>query len=177
MRPEVHSPNQPEGDIAKLPLFPTMAKGRGGTVHERDQSAYRDALDPAMFDVQPRPIRALSCCQPKRPAMRFPYRNMFEGPGSITARILAMPFRNTDSTKKAHGPMLRSGKELEPRSGCHVCTLIEPFVSRHSLQLAVEAICKADVAVFDTTDFKQPGLMLLLGVRSVARRGTTIYGA
>lgn len=38
---------------------------------------------------------------------------------------------------------------------------------------AVEALCRADIAVFDVTDY-DAGTMLLLGVRSVARRGVTV---
>ncbi|MFY9572703.1 MAG: hypothetical protein WAV20_14985, partial [Blastocatellia bacterium] len=37
----------------------------------------------------------------------------------------------------------------------------------------VRALCKADVAVIDVTDY-EPGIMLLLGIRSVVRRGVTL---
>jgi Effector-associated domain 1 len=47
------------------------------------------------------------------------------------------------------------------------------FASQQSLTRAIEALCKAEVAVFDLTGF-EPGIMFLLGVRSVARRGVTI---
>lgn len=39
---------------------------------------------------------------------------------------------------------------------------------------AVRALCKADIAIFDLTEYTQPGMMLLLGIRSVARRSVTI---
>lgn len=38
---------------------------------------------------------------------------------------------------------------------------------------AVRALCKADIVVFDLTGY-EPGMMLLLGIRSVVRRGVTI---
>ena len=49
----------------------------------------------------------------------------------------------------------------------------QAFASVGKLRAAVRALCRADVAVFDVTRW-QPGVMLLLGIRSVARRGITI---
>src|SRR5262249_36863479 len=47
------------------------------------------------------------------------------------------------------------------------------FTSTKELQAAVHALCRAEVAVFDITKM-QPGVMFLLGIRSVARRGVTV---
>ena len=47
------------------------------------------------------------------------------------------------------------------------------FESKASVSAAIDALCKAEVAVFDLTGF-QPGVLILLGIRSVARRGVTL---
>src|SRR5262249_22120738 len=51
------------------------------------------------------------------------------------------------------------------------------FASSQDLRAAVRALCRADIAVFDITQL-QPGVMILLGIRAVARRGVTVcsYG-
>ena len=47
------------------------------------------------------------------------------------------------------------------------------FRSEASLERAIEALCKAEVAVFDLTNF-EAGVIFLLGIRAVARRGVTL---
>jgi hypothetical protein len=47
------------------------------------------------------------------------------------------------------------------------------LASKVKYEVTIKALCEADVVVFDVTNF-EPGVMLLLGVRSVARRGVTI---
>jgi hypothetical protein len=51
--------------------------------------------------------------------------------------------------------------------------IAEAFTTPSALERAVEALCRADIVVFDIGRY-QPGTMLLLGVRSVVRRGVTI---
>jgi hypothetical protein len=50
------------------------------------------------------------------------------------------------------------------------------MASPDGLENAIEALCQADIAVFDVTNY-EPVVMLLLGVRSVVRRGVTIASA
>lgn len=51
------------------------------------------------------------------------------------------------------------------------------IASPERLRNTVTALCQAEIAVFDVTDY-EPAVMLLLGIRSVVRRGVTIasYG-
>src|ERR1700730_9169604 len=51
VRPELHSPEQLDGDIAKLPLFPVLlpSGGHGALLTER-RSRFLDALDPRTFN-------------------------------------------------------------------------------------------------------------------------------
>jgi hypothetical protein len=52
-------------------------------------------------------------------------------------------------------------------------SLAQAFSSTAELKKAVEKLCRADVAVFDITEL-QSGVMCLLGIRSVVRRGVTV---
>ena len=47
------------------------------------------------------------------------------------------------------------------------------FNTENQLAAAIRAVCEADLAVFDITDF-EPGVLVLLGIRSAVRRGVTI---
>lgn len=47
------------------------------------------------------------------------------------------------------------------------------FESEEPYRQAIIALCRADIAVFDLTNY-EPGIMFLLGVRSAVRRGVTI---
>jgi hypothetical protein len=54
-----------------------------------------------------------------------------------------------------------------------VLSVLDVFASTHSLDIAVRAIAEADLAVFDVTAF-EPGIMLLVGIRSACRRWLTV---
>jgi hypothetical protein len=48
--------------------------------------------------------------------------------------------------------------------------------SQDGLENAIHALCQAEIAVFDLTNY-EPAVMLLLGIRAVARRGVTVASA
>jgi hypothetical protein len=52
--------------------------------------------------------------------------------------------------------------------------LVEEFQTPHRFGRAVRALCRADIVVFDLTEKECPEAFVLLGIRSVARRGITI---
>jgi hypothetical protein len=52
--------------------------------------------------------------------------------------------------------------------------LAEEFQTPHRFGRAVRALCRADIVVFDLTEKQYPEAFVLLGIRSVARRGITI---
>ena len=54
-----------------------------------------------------------------------------------------------------------------------VFSVLDAFASGQTLDIAVRAIAEADLVVFDVTDF-EPGIMLLVGVRSACRRWLTV---
>jgi hypothetical protein len=56
--------------------------------------------------------------------------------------------------------------------------LIEDFETPHRFGRAVRALCRADIVVFDLTEEEKcPEAYVLLGIRSIARRGITIVTA
>jgi hypothetical protein len=54
-----------------------------------------------------------------------------------------------------------------------VFSVIDAFANGQALDIAVRAIAEADLVVFDVTGF-EPGVMLLVGVRSACRRWLTV---
>jgi hypothetical protein len=75
-----------------------------------------------------------------------------------------------------------SGLNREYRSNLDGITLDEDYgelraadllSSPRSFAHAVEQVCRADLAVFDLTNF-EPAVMILLGIRAVIRRGLTV---
>lgn len=54
-----------------------------------------------------------------------------------------------------------------------VISVLDAFASDQALDTAVRAIAEADIIVFDVTGF-EPGVMLLVGVRSACRRWLTV---
>jgi hypothetical protein len=49
----------------------------------------------------------------------------------------------------------------------------EALASQSGYNRAVRALCRAEIAIIDVTDY-EPGVMLFLGIRTIARRGVTI---
>jgi hypothetical protein len=160
---EVHSPNQPEGDRTRVELPPA------------DESpVYRDALDPATFDVPRGLIQCIvvlaeEAADEDRIPLQEHVRRAWDFHGDDIAAAV-VKYRAKQGGRHLYDADAR--QRAERALSC--LRVDQAFANVTSLTRAVEAICKADVAVFDTTEFRQPGVMLLLGVRSVARRGVTI---
>ena len=68
---------------------------------------------------------------------------------------------------------IESSLEFEPDEQVRVLGIEDAFRDWDKFLLTVKVLCRADVVVFDVTGF-QPGTMLLLGIRSVVRRGVTV---
>ncbi|MFI5010837.1 MAG: caspase domain-containing protein [Hyphomicrobiales bacterium] len=90
----------------------------------------------------------------------------------------ALEHHSEEIEKAAMQLRQRENPPIEPMQSRRL--VLDPtraFASIETLQLAVNALCRAEIAVFDITQL-QPGVMLLLGIRSVARRGVTVcsYG-
>jgi hypothetical protein len=167
VRPQIHSPDQTQGDIATVPLFPG---GRGLRPRQAARGAYRDAFDSASLADD----NAL-------------YAIVVKGP---TAQADAkMPLEQEVARAwKEYGPQIaaavnhyREGLRLPPvppsrSDDGFVIVLLHierAFASKEQLSVAVNALCRCEVAVFDLTAF-DPAVLFLLGIRSVARRGVTL---
>lgn len=68
---------------------------------------------------------------------------------------------------------ITSGLQFDPEAQIRTISVTDAVDGEAKLLETVKALCRADLAVFDVTGF-QPGVMLLLGIRSVVRRGVTI---
>jgi hypothetical protein len=177
VRPEVHSPNQPDGDIAKLPLFPTIAQAHSqANSKPSGGSILRDALTPVSFD-NPMAVHCLIITGEQEVGedaipLEEHVRRAWEYHGgdiaSAVTRYRAEQSRGGRNIDDADGGTGRIEVEM---SSLQVARAFDDVTS---LVNAINAVCTADVAVFDTTDFQQAGIMLLLGVRAVARRGVTV---
>lgn len=65
------------------------------------------------------------------------------------------------------------GREIKLDPVATRCVAGDVLTSPAALAQAVDRVCRAEVAVFDLTNF-EPAVMFLLGVRSVIRRGVTL---
>jgi hypothetical protein len=156
VRPQVHSPDQSRGDIASaIELLPLR---RADAAAARAGAARRTIAD-ALADEGVLDANALRCVvvSPERPpeAGALPLvqhvRRALESHG---AQILAAAASN--------GPLQLAEFDVA-----------RAFASEASLVRAVQVLCRAEAAVFDLTGF-EPGVVFLLGVRAVARRGVTV---
>jgi hypothetical protein len=79
-----------------------------------------------------------------------------------------------DNVRLVSGKQRRLPAVLEPSAICFGSfSVIDAFSSGESLDRAVRVIVEADLAVFDVTGF-EPGIMLLLGIRSACRRWLSV---
>jgi len=65
------------------------------------------------------------------------------------------------------------GAEPSPDANIESLSVNTALSSQRNFNEAIRALCCADIAVMDVTGY-EPGVMLLMGIRSVVRRGVTI---
>jgi hypothetical protein len=68
--------------------------------------------------------------------------------------------------------LLRANRDTEPRPSIQITPDVD-LATPHGYRRALRALCRSEIAVFDITE-KNPATMLLLGIRSVVRRGITL---
>lgn len=164
VHPEIHVPDQKEGSVATIPLFPVSR------IESAPATSVRDAIDGTAFDDATL-LHAVVVCPSsvdsgQLPPLLHPVSdawNNFREP--ITAAV--------DGCRAGWGvaPMATDRED----GGLLLTQLAieRAFESDARLRSAVTALCRAEIAVFDLTDW-DPGATFLLGVRAVARRGVTI---
>jgi tetratricopeptide (TPR) repeat protein len=164
VRPELHIPEQKKGDVGKVPLF---ALRRAGVV---DASGVHDALDPATFADESL-LRAVVICSQRRSGEPLPLllQAVSDAWEDKKARIVAAA--NLCRTEW-RAPLVPADRDNRGFVLAHLA-IERACDSMSSMQAAIAALCRAEIAVFDLTDW-DPVAVFLLGVRSVARRGVTI---
>jgi hypothetical protein len=167
VRPEVHSPDQKEGDVAAIGLFPARLAAAADVSAE----GAHDALNPNTF-IHDAAIQCLVVSpegdfgEEHVPLVQH-VRRAWEQAG---ARISAKANRY----RAGRGlPLVPAAHSSDPAFVLADLPVQRAFESTASLTAAIDALCKAELAVFDLTGF-QPGVLILLGIRAVARRGVTL---
>ena len=175
VRPEVHSPDQRHGDVAAVRLFPVARGGVAGDYAARAEGV-QDAFAPASFAMPDSLVALVVSVQPPAgsdadaaPPLLDYVRSALE---SYSDGILGAANHHRAATGCA------AVQPVEGDNGIGGCVLAELAVERAlrdrpALQAAIAALCHAEIAVFDITGF-DAGVMFLLGVRAVARRGVTL---
>jgi hypothetical protein len=146
-RPEIHSPLQGRGDIADLSLLPNPD-------HRYSSATGRGAGPAATRADTAAGIEWCAIASQADQETRH-FQDAIEGfADSCRGEI-----------ERETGWLLAQNADiLDSRS---------VLASARDFQLAVDRVCRAPLAFFDLTGF-EPGVMLLLGIRSVIRRGVTI---
>jgi hypothetical protein len=147
--PEIHSPRQEAGIIAQVRLFPNPARRRG----HAEGGDWAPPLQSA-FDANTLHWCAILSEGGQGSAAHKVLRERLSEFPSAAARL------KTLTRKSALGPP----REWPARS---LCAAPPAFLQ------AVAEVSRCELALFDLTGF-EPAVMLLLGVRAVARRGVTI---
>jgi len=163
VQPEIYAPGQQHGDVGDIPLF-TLRYADAATATDVD-----DALSPSWF-TETGLIHAVVVGRRGHPG---------ELPGLV--QQVGDAWHNHHKGISAAADLCRAAWRaqrvpLELGEGSlKLSHLIaeEAFKSEESLRLAVVALCRAEIAVFDLSDW-DPAVTFLLGVRSVVRRGVTV---
>ncbi len=166
VRPEIHVPEQRDGDIAALPLFPLRRD------EPASASSVLDAFDAATFADEAL-LHTIVICRSTS--------NAGDDQLPPLLQVVSDAWNNFGSDIIAAANECRAGWGAplvptdRPDGGCLLAHLVveRAFESQEQLRAAVGALCRAEVAVFDLTGWDE-GATFLLGVRAVARRGVTV---
>lgn len=94
--------------------------------------------------------------------------------GETGARIWKAFCAASSNLRLISGNQRRPPASFEPSAvRIHIVSVLDAFANGPTLDASVRAIAEADIVVFDVTNF-EPGIMFLIGVRSVCRRWLTV---
>jgi hypothetical protein len=164
VRPEIHAPDQKDGDVSTIPLFPLSSAPSG-----RDFGV-RDAFDDKTF-VDEALLHTVVVCRSSLNPDQLP----------PLLQVVSDAWNNFSDSIIVAANACRASWGAPPipvdsKDGSHLLAHLaveQAFESEPRLRSAVIALCRAEIAVFDLTDWDE-GATFLLGVRAVARRGVTI---
>jgi Caspase domain len=174
VRPELHNPSQQGGVVGNRPIFPTLVSATPAMAEASGGDELRDSIRDGLKSPSEDSLQCVVVSSERHEeATAFPLREH-----------VRRAFEHYDSEirtsfgryKRAYRVAPKSDEEAKSQT-LRITVLIlkvqDAFENEHTLRRAVEAMCRTDIAVFDITG-QEPGIMLLLGIRSVARRGVTI---
>lgn len=148
VRPEIHAPVQPEGDISFTPLFINRAFKRDSI-----SEAWLPMSAAHVAPVQISSAAQRSCVVILSESER---RTQFKLQNSVNAALELIHNRVPIDLSR---PVMSYATDV--------------VSARANFDHAIADMCQAPVVIVDGTDF-EPAAMLLLGIRSVVRRGVTI---
>jgi hypothetical protein len=151
VKPEVRPGYMPEGDVTRLPLFPNFVAQRTIFAPVRVGELFE-------FDSD-----TMQCCVVVSEAER----------NGEDADVLASAVRNALLKYKVQ---IEAVTKRRLREELHFFRVPLCVSSAEQYENAVLGMCRAEIVVFDVTNF-EPAVMLLMGIRSVVRRGVTISSA
>ena len=141
------SPDQVEGDVADVSLFPNFALwSTGGT-----------RLTTREFE---RKTKTIQCC-----VFVSEVESKRQDGESLELIIQLVLLKYKDDLEEISSHSL----ETEP----YVFDISRVISSKEEYRQAIEVLCEIDIAIFDVTNY-EPAIMLMLGIRSVVMRGVTI---
>ena len=145
--PEVHSPDQSEGDVAEVPFFPNLAR-RVGLASQNTFKKFE-------------PLEGVNqCCV------------IVSETGEKLNELESIVQTVLKKYKKKIERITEQGLHKE----LYVMKVSDIMFSKENYKNAIIALCRSSIAIFDITNY-EPVVMLLLGIRSVVRRGVTILSA
>jgi hypothetical protein len=149
--PELHSPDQSTGDVAQVHLFPNKARLR--EFYGQQGGMKFEPLD-----------GVIQCCVLVSESEERIERGE---PLETVVRRTLIDYQEQ---------ILTAGGKAQLKKDPYVISVTKALSSAEAYRDAVIALCHSEIAVFDLTNY-EPGIMLLLGIRSVVRRGVTIATA
>jgi hypothetical protein len=174
VRPELHNPNQQGGVVGNRPVFPTLMSARVEAPEPSESEVLRDAIRQGLESPTENSIQCVVVMSEQHEdAAAFPLREHVRRAFEHYDSEIRTSFGRYRRAYRgaANGPQETKAESF--RVTLLLLKVQDAFESHDTLRRAVEAMCRADIAIFDITGL-EPGVMTLLGVRSVARRGVTI---
>ena len=173
--PQFTQTRQSDGDITTIPFFFNEAYRQPGAEQPAQDNpganVQCDALKPETFEDTSAPHCVVVTGELSEAAAIVRYVRLAVDSYSSEIKEASAEIRH--ARRKSVVGLDDANAEDQPALLQSRLDVAKAFTSTKELQAAVHALCRAEVAVFDITKM-QPGVMFLLGIRSVARRGVTV---
>ncbi|MFL6417586.1 MAG: caspase family protein, partial [Bryobacteraceae bacterium] len=174
VRPELHNPSQQGGVVGNRPIFPTLNSAVADGPETAEGEEFRDAIRQGLESPSEDSIQCVVViAEQHEDAAAFPLREHVRRAFEHYDSEIRTSFGRYRRVYRGAAKITEEPKPESLRVTLLVLRVQDAFESEDALRRSVEAMCRADIAIFDITG-QEPGVMMFLGVRSVARRGVTI---